>query len=388
MARYYIIAGEASGDLHGSNLMRGIFQEDPSAQVRFWGGGLMDAVYRDHQVPGGGLVRDYKDGAVMGFTQILLHWNRFARRFKDCTSDILSWNPDVVILIDYPGFNFRVAEFAHKHGLKVFYYIAPKVWASREGRIRKLKAYVDKLFIVFPFEIPYFSARGVDFIYRGNPLVDAVDGASDVSMPREEFLRSASLPDKPVIALLAGSRTSEISSMMPTFMQFADMMHSMEEYSGYQFVVAAAPARTLSDYSRYIGGRDYVKVVFGRSYGVMKHAEAAVVNSGTASLECALVGTPQVVAYKGAAVNFFIAKSIIKIKYISLGNLILGRTCFRELLQYYFTPENVLAEVRRLLEDGWYRDRMLEGYSRIRESLGGTGASAAVAKAMIEELEK
>ena len=388
MARYYIIAGEASGDLHGSNLMRGIFQEDPSAQVRFWGGALMDSVYRDHQVPGGGLVRDYKDGAVMGFTQILLHWNRFARRFKDCTADILSWNPDVVILIDYPGFNFRVAEFAHKHGLKVFYYIAPKVWASREGRIRKLKAYVDKLFIVFPFEIPYFSARGVDFIYRGNPLVDAVDGASDVSMPREEFLRSASLPDKPVIALLAGSRTSEISSMMPTFMQFADMMHSMEEYSGYQFVVAAAPARTLSDYSRYIGGRDYVKVVSGRTYGVMKHAEAAVVNSGTASLECALVGTPQVVAYKGAAVNFFIAKSIIKIKYISLGNLILGRTCFRELLQYYFTPENVLAEVRRLLEDGWYRDRMLEGYSRIRESLGGTGASAAVAKAMIEELEK
>lgn len=388
MARYYIIAGEASGDLHGSNLMRGIFQEDPSAQVRFWGGGLMDAVYRDHQVPGGGLVRDYKDGAVMGFTQILLHWNRFARRFKDCTSDILSWNPDVVILIDYPGFNFRVAEFAHKHGLKVFYYIAPKVWASREGRIRKLKAYVDKLFIVFPFEIPYFSAKGVDFIYKGNPLVDAVDGASDVSMPREEFLRSASLPDKPVIALLAGSRTSEISSMMPTFMQFADMMHSMEEYSGYQFVVAAAPARTMADYSKYIGGRDYVKVVSGRSYGVMKHAEAAVVNSGTASLECALIGTPQVVAYKGAAVNFFIAKSIIKIKYISLGNLILGRTCFRELLQYYFTPENVLAEVRRLLEDSWYRDRMLEGYSRIRESLGGTGASAAVAKAMIEELEK
>ncbi len=388
MARYYIIAGEASGDLHGSNLMRGIFQEDPSAQVRFWGGGLMDAVYRDHQVPGGGLVRDYKDGAVMGFTQILLHWNRFARRFKDCTSDILSWNPDVVILIDYPGFNFRVAEFAHKHGLKVFYYIAPKVWASREGRIRKLKAYVDKLFIVFPFEIPYFSAKGVDFIYKGNPLVDAVDGASDVSMPREEFLRSASLPDKPVIALLAGSRTSEISSMMPTFMQFADMMHSMEEYSGYQFVVAAAPARTMADYSKYIGGRDYVKVVSGRTYGVMKHAEAAVVNSGTASLECALIGTPQVVAYKGAAVNFFIAKSIIKIKYISLGNLILGRTCFRELLQYYFTPENVLAEVRRLLEDGWYRDRMLEGYSRIRESLGGTGASAAVAKAMIEELEK
>ena len=388
MARYYIIAGEASGDLHGSNLMRGIFHEDPSAQVRFWGGGLMDAVYRDHQVPGGGLVRDYKDGAVMGFTQILLHWNRFARRFKDCTSDILSWNPDVVILIDYPGFNFRVAEFAHKHGLKVFYYIAPKVWASREGRIRKLKAYVDKLFIVFPFEIPYFSAKGVDFIYKGNPLVDAVDGASDVSMPREEFLRSASLPDKPVIALLAGSRTSEISSMMPTFMQFADMMHSMEEYSGYQFVVAAAPARTMADYSKYIGGRDYVKVVSGRTYGVMKHAEAAVVNSGTASLECALIGTPQVVAYKGAAVNFFIAKSIIKIKYISLGNLILGRTCFRELLQYYFTPENVLAEVRRLLEDGWYRDRMLEGYSRIRESLGGTGASAAVAKAMIEELEK
>jgi lipid-A-disaccharide synthase len=347
----------------------------------------MNGVYKAHR-EGKGLVRDYRDTAVMGFWEVLLKGASIARNVRDCKADIAAWKPDVVILIDYPGFNLKIAEFAHEAGFKVYYYIAPKVWASREGRIRKIKAWVDRLFIIFPFEIPYFESKGVPFTYAGNPLVDAIDQSPAMTEPREAFFQRTGLPDTPYIALLAGSRNMEIGSMMPTFMQFADMMHSMEEYSGYQFVVAAAPGRTLSDYSRYIGGRDYVKVVSGRTYGVMKHAEAAVVNSGTASLECALIGTPQVVAYKGAAVNFFIAKSIIKIKYISLGNLILGRTCFRELLQYYFTPENVLAEVRRLLEDGWYRDRMLEGYSRIRESLGGTGASAAVAKAMIEELEK
>lgn len=385
--RYYIIAGEASGDLHGSNLMRGLYAEDPEADIRFWGGGLMDAVYKEHQ-QGTGLVKDYKDGAVIGFTQILLHVRAFAKRFTDCTTDILRWKPDVVILIDYPGFNFRVAEFAHKAGFKVFYYIAPKVWASRESRVKKLKAFVDKLFIVFPFEIPYFTEKGVDFIYKGNPLIDAIDNSEAFKETREEFLAKTGLPDRPMIALLAGSRNGEISSMMPTFMEFADRLHSIPEYSEYRFVVAAAPARTKSDYTKYIRGREYVSVVFGQSYAVMRHAKAAVVNSGTASLECALIGTPQVVAYKGSDLNFQIAKSIIKIQYISLGNLILDRICFRELLQYYFTPENVLNEVRRMIEDEEYRSTMLSGYQEIRDALGGEGASAAVARAMIEELRK
>lgn len=385
--RYYIIAGEASGDLHGSNLMRGLYAEDSEADIRFWGGELMDSVYKENQ-DGVGLVKDYKDGAVIGFTQILTHARAFAKRFADCTSDILRWKPDVVILIDYPGFNFRVAEFAHKAGFKVFYYIAPKVWASRESRVKKLKAFVDKLFIVFPFEIPYFRKKGVDFVYKGNPLIDAIDNSEAFKETREEFLRKTGLPDKPMIALLAGSRSGEISSMMPVFMEFADRLHSLPEYSDYRFVVAAAPARSESDYARYIGTREYVSVVFGRSYAVMRNAEAAVVNSGTASLECALIGTPQVVAYKGAEINFLIAKGIIKIKYISLGNLILDRICFRELLQYYFTPENTLNEVRRLIEDKEYRAGMLSGYQEIRDALGGEGASAAVAKAMIDELAK
>lgn len=386
--KYYIIAGEASGDLHGSNLMRGLYQEDPAADIRFWGGDMMNEVYKEHQ-DGVGLVQDYKDGAIIGFIQVALKARSYFEKFKRCFADILSWNPDVVILIDYPGFNFRVAEWAHNKGFKVYYYIAPKVWASREGRIKKLKAFVDKLFIVFPFEIPYFTKKGIDFIYKGNPLIDAIDNSVALKESREEFLRRNSLPDSPVIALMAGSRTGEISSMMPVFMEFADKMHALPEYADYQFIVAAAPSRSMSDYSKYVSGREaYVKVVFGQSYAVLLHAVAAVVNSGTASLETALIGTPQVVAYKGAAINFVIAKQIIKIRFISLGNLILNRTCFRELLQFYFTPDNVLQEVLRMIEDTEYRENMLAGYQEIRNALGGRGASAAVAKAMIEELRK
>ena len=386
--KYYIIAGEASGDLHGSNLMRGLYQEDPAADIRFWGGDLMNEVYKEHQ-DGVGLVQDYKDGAIIGFIQVALKARSYFEKFKRCFADISSWNPDVVILIDYPGFNFRVAEWAHNKGFKVYYYIAPKVWASREGRIKKLKAFVDKLFIVFPFEIPYFTKKGIDFIYKGNPLIDAIDNSVALKESREEFLRRNSLPDSPVIALMAGSRTGEISSMMPVFMEFSDKMHALPEYADYQFIVAAAPSRSMSDYSKYVSGREaYVKVVFGQSYAVLRHAAAAVVNSGTASLETALIGTPQVVAYKGAAINFVIAKQIIKIRFISLGNLILNRTCFRELLQFYFTPDNVLQEVLRMIEDTEYRENMLAGYQEIRNALGGRGASAAVAKAMIEELRK
>ena len=386
--KYYIIAGEASGDLHGSNLMRGLYQEDPAADIRFWGGDMMNEVYKEHQ-DGVGLVQDYKDGAIIGFIQVALKARSYFEKFKRCFADISSWNPDVVILIDYPGFNFRVAEWAHNKGFKVYYYIAPKVWASREGRIKKLKAFVDKLFIVFPFEIPYFTKKGIDFIYKGNPLIDAIDNSVALKVSREEFLRRNSLPDSPVIALMAGSRTGEISSMMPVFMEFADKMHALPEYADYQFIVAAAPSRSMSDYSKYVSGREaYVKVVFGQSYAVLRHAAAAVVNSGTASLETALIGTPQVVAYKSAAINFVIAKQIIKIRFISLGNLILNRTCFRELLQFYFTPDNVLQEVLRMIEDTEYRENMLAGYQEIRNALGGRGASAAVAKAMIEELRK
>ena len=379
MARWYIIAGETSGDLHGSNLMRGLYSVDPHAEIRFWGGELMSSV-------GGELVRDYREGAVIGFTQVLLHPRKFAKRLDDCKKDILAWKPDVVVLIDYPGFNFKIAEFAHKAGFKVFYYIAPKVWASRESRVKKLREYVDKLFIVFPFEIPYFTSKGVDFIYKGNPLVDAIDSSGAMLESREDFLERTGLPDRPMIALLPGSRSGEISSMMPVYMDFADKLRSIPEYSDYIFVIAGAPSREIEDYAGYIDGREYVKVIFGESYAVMRNSKAAVVNSGTASLECALTGTPQVVAYRTAALNYLVGRMIIKVRFISLGNLILNRMCFRELLQDYFTSDNVLYEVRRLIEDADYRENMLSGYGEIRQSLGGRGASSEVAKAMMIEL--
>ena len=386
--KYYIIAGEASGDLHGSNLMKGLYARDPEADIRFWGGNLMNEVYKANQ-SGNGLVQDYRDGAVIGFVQVLFKARAYADRFKRCFADIMEWQPDAVILIDFPGFNFRVAEFAHKQGFRVFYYIAPKVWASRESRVKKIKAYVDKLFIVFPFEIPYFTSKGVDFIYKGNPLLDAVDNSPMMKQGREEFLKSNHLEDRPSIALLAGSRNGEISSMMPTFAEFADRLREIPGYTDYQFIIAAAPARSMDDYSKWTEGReDYLKVVFNQSYAVIRHSVAAVVNSGTASLETALIGTPQVVAYKGMRINFAIAKQIIKINFISLGNLILGRTCFRELIQDFFSADNVVNEVRRLIEDNEYRDTMLAGYEEIRNSLGGRGASEAVADAMIAELKK
>ena len=384
--KYYLIAGEASGDLHGSNLMRGLYERDPEADIRFWGGGLMEAVFREYQ-QGSGLVRDYREGAVLGIWEVLVQARKLLRRVRSCEEDILSWRPDVVVLIDYPGFNFRIAEFAHKAGFKVFYYIAPKVWASRESRIRKLKAYVDRLFIVFPFEIDYFRRKGVDFIYRGNPLVDAVDRSPALREPREAFLERHDLPDKPFIALLAGSRSGEIRTMMPVFMDLAARLHAMPDYSGYQFILAAAPSRSREDYD--LAGNDaFVRIVFGDTYGVLRHARAAVINSGTASLEAALIGTPQAVGYRTAQMTFLIARNILKIKYIFLANLILGRGAFKELLQNYLTAENLVQEIRRLCEDELYRARMQADYAEIRSMLGGTGASDAVAEAMIAELRK
>ena len=384
--KYYLIAGEASGDLHGSNLMRGLYARDPEADIRFWGGGLMDAVYQEHQ-SGEGLVNDYRDGAIIGFWEVLVHARQLLGKVRSCEEDILAWKPDVVVLIDYPGFNFRIAEYAHKAGFKVFYYIAPKVWASRESRIRKLKAYVDKLFIVFPFEIDYFRRKGVDFIYRGNPLVDAVDRSPAMQEPRTEFLQRHSLPDRPMIALLAGSRNGEIKTMMPVYMDMAARLHAMPEFADYQFVIAAAPARSREDYD--LAGNDtFVRVVFGDTYGVLRHARAAVINSGTASLEAALIGTPQVVGYRTAQTTFLIMRNIIKIRFISLANLIIDRAAFKEYLQHYFTAENLVREVRRLVTDENYRARMQTDYAEIREKLGGTGASDAVAEAMVAELRK
>ena len=422
--KYYIIAGEASGDLHGSNLMKGIYAEDPAAEIRFWGGDLMESVFNSrelncglqgrgvkeratpqaagggaHEVggvvlntstlkTGSGLVRHYKEGAVMGFVEVIAKAGRLLKNVKFCKDDIMSWKPDVVILIDYPGFNFKIAEFAHNAGFKVFYYIAPKIWASREGRIRKLKAYVDKLFIVFPFEKPYFDSKGIDYIYKGNPLVDAVDGSGAMSETCEDFFVRAGLENKPYIAMLAGSRKPEISTMMPVLTEFAAKMHALPQYAEYQFLIAGAPARSMKDYEPWLteDNRQYIKVLFGETQSIIRHAEAGVINSGTASLETALFGTPQVVGYITNPLTYRLARKIVKIRYISLGNLIVDRLAFKEFIQNDCNSDALVTEVRDLIENKERREKMKEDYADIRNALGGTGASAAVAKAMIDEL--
>ena len=413
--KYYIIAGEASGDLHGSNLMKGIYVEDPRADIRFWGGDLMQGVWTmfqnnpSHDYVAGpspcgqggstvlepsphpsqtGLVKHYKDGAVMGFVEVLAKAGRLMKNVAFCKEDIQQWNPDVVILIDYPGFNFKIAEFAHKAGFKVFYYIAPKVWASREGRIKKLKAYVDKLFIVFPFEKPYFDAKSIEYIYKGNPLVDAVDNSLAMKETREDFIQRAGLDTRPFIAMLAGSRKAEIGTMMPVLTEFAAKMHALPQYQDYQFLIAGAPARSMKDYESWLTeeNRDYIKVLFGETQSIIRHAEAGVINSGTASLETALFGTPQVVGYITNPLTYRIARKIVKIKYISLGNLIIDRLAFKEFIQDDCNPDSLVTEIRELIENKERREKMLNDYADIRNALGGTGASAAVAKAMLQEL--
>ena len=372
--RYYLIAGEASGDLHGSNLVKGLRAEDPEAVLRCRGGELMQAA-------GAELAAHYREGAVMGLTDVLGKAGKLLRSLRDCKRDIAAWRPDVVILIDYPGFNMRIAKWCHARGIRVFYYIAPKTWASRPGRNRKLKARVDRLFIIFPFEVPYFTEQGVPFIYKGNPLVDAVDA--------HEYTRPA---EGRYIALLAGSRKGEISRMMPVLMDAVDRLSALPGWEDVRFVIAGAPARCEADYAPFIGGREKVSLVFGRTYDVLKFADAAIINSGTASLEAVLVGTPQVVAWNSSPVFIWLAVHIARvqdrIRFISLGNLILGREAFRELIQDAFTPESASEEVRRLVEDAPYRDRMRSDYAEIRRLLGGSGASRAVARAMIEEIRK
>jgi lipid-A-disaccharide synthase len=322
----------------------------------------------------------------MGFMEVLSKARKLLANVSFCKNDILGWKPDVIILIDYPGFNFKIAEFAHKAGFRVFYYIAPKVWASREGRIKKLKAYVDKLFIVFPFEKPYFDSKGISYIYEGNPLVDAVDGSTAMNETHKDFLVRAGLDDKPFIAMLAGSRKPEISTMMPVLTEFAAKMHQLPEYSDYQFLIAGAPARSMTDYEPWMTeeNKQFIKIIFGETQSIIRHAEAAVVNSGTASLETALFGTPQVVGYITNPVTYWLAKKIVKIRYISLGNLIVDRLAFKEFIQDDCNPDALVKEIRELIENKERRDRMLDDYADIRNELGGTGASAAVAKAMID----
>ena len=372
--KYYIIAGEASGDLHASDLMRGLHAVDPACEIRFWGGDAMAA-------EGGTLVRHYRDTAVMGIVEILGKAPRILRNLAFCKKDLLAWKPDAVILVDYPGFNLKIARFAHGRGLKVFYYIAPKVWAHKAWRIKNLRRDVDALYCIFPFELEWFRKHGVEPRYFGNPLSDRI--ARTQFRPLEE----GSAPRRR-IALLAGSRQAELRFLMPRFAALEKLLAADPQLSEYKLTVAGAPSLGPDDYRGYLPEGSKIEVIFGRTYDILAASQAAVISSGTASLEAALIGTPQVVCYGFNQLTWLIARLTVKVPYVSLANLILGRPLLPELLQSQASPEAIFQELKSILTDTGTRSRMQAGYTELRRTLGQSGSSEHTAKDIYETIAR
>lgn len=374
--RYYVIAGEASGDLHASNLIKGLRKLDPRAEVRGWGGDLM-------QEAGCEIVRHYKDTAIMGFLTVLKNLDKIKANIEACRQDILAWKPDVVILVDYGGFNLRVARFIKEANMKVFYYISPKIWAWNTGRVKKIKRLVDRMFVIFPFEVGFYAQYDYPVLYAGNPLVDAIHDRPLKDETFEEFVTANGLSGKPVVALLAGSRAQELKHVLPK------MLSMVKHFPGYEFVIAGAPSMSDADYAAYVEGMK-VKIVYGETYRLVKQARAALVTSGTATLETAILRTPQVVCYsgEGGALSYFLFKTFVKVKFISLVNLIAGREVVKELLMQKLNEKNLLRELSAILPDGPMRTRMLEEYDEVNGRLGDAGASERFAKMMVDELKE
>lgn len=374
--RYYIIAGEASGDLHASNLIKGLKKEDPTAEIRGWGGDLM----RD---AGCDIVRHYKDTAIMGFVTVLKNLGKIKANIRLCCRDIQEWNPDVVILVDYAGFNLRIARFAKSIGLKVFYYISPKLWAWNTGRVKQIKRYVDRMYTIFPFETAFYKRYDYDVQYGGNPLVDAIDSRPYQGETFQQFIEANQLPDKPVIALLAGSRSQELKYVLPA------MLTMVSHFPDYQFVIAGAPSMSDADYAPYVKDLP-VKILYGQTYRLVSQAKVALVTSGTATLETALLKTPQVVCYNGEGGRFtyFMFRTFVKVKYISLVNLIFGGQVVKELMMHHLTERNVLNELSRILYSERDREKMLRNYDEVIARLGAPGASGRFAKMMVGDLNK
>lgn len=375
--KYYLIVGEASGDLHASNLMRAIQALDPEAEFRFFGGDLMRKV-------GGTLVRHYRDLAYMGFIPVLLHLRTIFRNMDFCKRDVERWRPDVLILVDYPGFNLKIAQYIKRHTeIPVYYYISPKIWAWKEYRIKNIKRDIKELFSILPFEVDFYKGHDYPIHYVGNPCVDAVDAflRSDKES-RAEFLESNGLDNRPVVALLAGSRKQEIKDNLPL------MIEASKDFPQFQFVVAGAPGIETSYYNKYIDGR--TKIVYGATYRLLKHAHAALVTSGTATLETALFHVPQVVCYYtsfGRLVSF-LRRHILKVRYISLVNLVANQEVVTELVADGMTVRNVSCDLQKILPEGPERSRMLSDYERLCEILGSAGASARAAAAMLSCLRE
>lgn len=375
--KYYLIVGEASGDLHASNLMRQLAAKDPSAEFRFFGGDLMSAV-------GGTCVMHYKNMAYMGFIPVLLHLKTIFRNMRKCKDDILEWHPDVVILVDYPGFNLDIAAFVHPLGIPVYYYISPKIWAWKEYRIKNIKRDVDELFSILPFEVQFFEKHQYPIHYVGNPCVDAVDHfLRNSSFDRGQFLQENALKDKPIVALLAGSRKQEIKDNLPK------MLQAVKSFQGYQFVIAGAPSVPEEYYNAYIGDED-VRILFGKTYEILRYAEAALVTSGTATLETALFRVPQVVCYETPLKKIigYLRKKVLKVKYISLVNLIADREVVKELVADTMTVQNIRKQLAAILMGGNGRQTMLDEYDRMLQILGPAGASEKAASEMIRCLNQ
>lgn len=358
--RYYILAGESSGDLHAQELIKGLRNNDPDAEVRFWDSSKMVS--------------------VMGLVEVIRQIGEIVTIFSRCRKDILDFNPDVLILVDYPGFNLKMAGFAHRKGIKVFYYIAPKLWARAEWRIRKIRKYVDELFVIFPFEKEYFRTLGVNPHYHGNSLPDHI--AENETKPV--------LGGGKTIALLAGSRKGELAWMMPRFVEIEKMMRSDREHpwGDYKLIVAGAPKMKMDDYAAFLPEDSRIQVVFGETYNILRQAGSAVVSSGTASLEAAVIGTPQVVGYGFNPITYAIGIHFYHSPFFSLANLIAGKAVFKELLQKECSSEALFRELTEITFNGPYREKMKNEYAKVRELLGEPGAADRIARSMISILRQ
>lgn len=369
--KYFLIAGEPSGDLHGANLIKGLRKADPAAEFRFWGGDLMAAA-------GGAqnLCKHYRETSFFGVVQVLRNLGTIRRQMRECREEVAAWQPDVLILVDYPGFNMKMARWAHARGIRTFYYIAPKVWASREGRIRALRRDVDRLFVIFPFECDYFPRHGIEPLFEGNPLVDALEARRAALPTPEEFRRRNGLDPRPIIALLAGSRRSEIRKNLPLMARLA------QRFEGWQFVVAGVSWLDRALYEEAAAGSG-IRYVCDQTYEVLLAAEAAVVTSGTATLETALLGTPEVVVYRLPAIEYRCMPLVVRCPWISLVNLNLGRESVAEVLQSNLDTTRAERELRAILPGGEKRERMLADFRELRTVIGGPGASDRVAARMV-----
>lgn len=369
--KYYIIAGEASGDLHGSNLMKALYIEDPNADIRFWGGDLMRNV-------GGTLVKHYRELAFMGFIEVIFNLKTILNNIKICKKDITGFQPDVIIFIDYPGFNLRIAKWSKECGFKNHYYISPQIWAWKENRITEIKRDIDKMYVILPFEKSFYEDKHnfpVEFV--GHPLIDAIHNQKPIDAP--VFRKENKLNEKPIIAILPGSRQQEITKMLSV------MLSVVNDFPNYQFVIAGAPSQEYSFYESFISNEN-IKFISNKTYDLLQNATAALVTSGTATLETALFKVPEVVCYKGSWASYQIAKRIVTLKYISLVNLIMDKEVVTELIQEDCSTKRIRTELKKILEYN-YRSTILQEYELLEEKLGGIGASTKTAKLIIADLQ-